>query len=93
MKTFQNHPKIKIGPSAVEVNGNIWNAIASNRPLPVLSRMPQLTISSPPTLHNYPMTPSLVLPPPQHSLYRANACEFNGFVCVKDSLRFVFQQQ
>lgn len=44
---YRNMPKIKIGPSAVEVNSNIWSAIASNRPLPHLQSMPQLTIASP----------------------------------------------
>lgn len=80
IKHFQNHPKIKIGPSSVEVNGNIWNAIASTRPLPVLNHMPQLTISSPPVIRDYPPTPSMF------SLYRANPCEFNGFVSNEESL-------
>lgn len=45
---YQNIPKIKIGPSEVEVNSNIWSTVASNRQLPHLQRMPQLSIASPP---------------------------------------------
>jgi hypothetical protein len=91
MRSMSDLPKIKVGPSAVEVNSNIWSAIASNRPLPVLNRMPNLPISSPTTIQTCQHCPQVPMIPSLYPMLSTNTNTFDyGFVCVrmKKALRF-----